>query len=182
VAGLLTWSFGSMTGAGATNANGGVNIISSPSCCMGLFGGRVFNNAATATITNNGVFFISTGAGFNNLAGATFDAQADATIASAGGKATFNNTGGLKKSAGTGTTTFSSVPFNNTGTVEVTSGALSVGGGTSSGPFNASGNGLVFNGSSGTHDLSLTANISAATVNFAGNVNIASPYNVTNTT
>jgi hypothetical protein len=53
-----------------------------------------------------------------------------------GGASTFENAGTFRKSAGAGTTTVS-IPFNNTGTVDVQAGILALDGGTSSGNFNA---------------------------------------------
>ena len=88
-----------------------------------------------------------------------------------------NNAGVFQVSAGTGTTSLdSNWTINNTGTVQVQSGTLSLGGGgTSSGPFQVSpGAALQFN--VGTYTLNAGSNVSGggsvvlsgATVNFSG--------------
>ena len=131
-----------------------------------------------------------------NASGGVFDIQSDAGF-SPGNAATgtVNNAGLFKKSAGSGTSTVS-WDFNNTGTLEVDSGALSfsgafnnsgtanvrggalnlVGNGTSSGAFNVS-PGAAINFSSGTHTLvgatlssSGAINFNGATVNVSGGV------------
>jgi hypothetical protein len=65
---------------------------------------------------------------FNNQADATFEVQNDENVSWNGGTPQFNNAGTLTKSFGT-LTTFSNVPLNNTGTVDVQSGKLSFTGG-----------------------------------------------------
>ena len=76
-----------------------------------------------------------------------------------------------------------SVVFNNAGTVSITSGTLSFSGSgtnTHTGPFNAAGGTLRFNG--GTHNVNAGANITGTNVTFdLGTVTIASTYNVTGT-
>ncbi|MCP9496209.1 MAG: hypothetical protein MSG64_17310 [Pyrinomonadaceae bacterium MAG19_C2-C3] len=137
IAGILNWSGGNMTGAGATNIAAGATLaINSPSNNVGLI--RTINNSGTtnlvATNTNGlfiggGVFGISGGGTFNNLSGSLFDIQADVGISNAGGGTTlFTNAGTFRKSAGTGTSTIS-VPFNNNGVVEALTGRLNFTGG-----------------------------------------------------
>ena len=115
ISGLFTWNSGTQQGAGETNANGNIALGASSKTLQ-----RVLNNAATATWTAGNIF-ISTGASgdgvFNNLMGATFDAQGDDNIQWIGGSPVFNNIGTFLKSAGTMTTAVLSMPFNNNGTV-----------------------------------------------------------------
>src|SRR5262249_27491453 len=93
---------------------------------------------------------------FNNLAGATFEAQTDATIDGNGDSASaFNNAGTFLKSAGTGTTTISGPTFNNSGTVEVQVGTLKI-----TAPF------TQFDGSSST--LAGGTYLVTSTLSFAG--------------
>ncbi len=81
-----------------------------------------------------GHLYINNGAAFNNLAGSTFDARADSTIAvNNGGSPAFNNAGTLKKSAGTGTAIY--VALNNSGTIDVEVPSASMRGGAQTGSF-----------------------------------------------
>src|SRR5262249_24458875 len=105
ISGLLTWTGGTMSGADVTNANGGVNV----STADVTLDRRTLNNSATATRTDNGGlkrFNVSNGAVFNNLAGATFNAQGSGSFFQGGGGATFNNAGTFRKSVNTGTVIF----------------------------------------------------------------------------
>ena len=115
VSGLTAWSGGAMTGAGVTNANGGMTIsdnVSGPT-----LSGRTINNAGTAIVTSTFGLW-SNGGIFNNLATGTFDIRANTTFSNFGGATpTFNNSGTLIRSAGTGTTIFDFIAFNNTGIV-----------------------------------------------------------------
>ena len=66
----------------------------------------------------------------NNLPGALFDVQNDATLVriSGGGNPSFNNQGTFRKSAGAGVTTIE-IFFDNTGTIEELSGTVIFAGG-----------------------------------------------------
>jgi uncharacterized repeat protein (TIGR01451 family) len=185
VSGLLTSTAGTISGAGTTNANGGMSISGGT---LGL-DARTLNNNGSATFTTAAIN-MANGAVFNNSAGSTFDAQGSTLVIFNGNTLpAFNNAGTFRKSAG-GNTTFDAVPFNNSGTVDVQSGALQLnGGGTHTGPFTgASGATLSLGSFSGaSHTFAATATITAAnlsTVNTppAYTINIASTYNVTNTT
>jgi uncharacterized repeat protein (TIGR01451 family) len=182
VAGLITWSGGMMTGAGTVDANGGINI--NGTVTKTLNAARVLNNNGVTTWTNTGDISIGNNAVFNNLSGATFDAQNNEVISLAGGVATFNNSGTFKKSVGTGTTTFNSgVAFHNTGTAEVLTGTLKLDGGTSSGSFSVpAGTTLEFG--AGTHTLSAASSVAGAgNCRFsAGTVNLAGVYDITGST
>lgn len=128
VDGLFTWTGGQMEGGGKLIANGGMLIEGTQS----KYHYRTIDNVGVATWTD-GYIQSSPGMVFNNLAGATLDAQSDDQFGHA--SATFNNAGILRKSAGTGQSTILSV-IDNTGTVEVQSGTLSLSrGGSSSGNF-----------------------------------------------
>jgi hypothetical protein len=90
---------------------------------------KTVNNAGVVT-WNSGQISTGNGAIINNLATATFNNTFDGTFAfdQGGTLATFNNAGTFSKTAGSATTTFSTA-FNNTGTVNVQSGTLSLSGG-----------------------------------------------------
>ena len=84
------------------------------------------NNSAVATYnsTSSGLA-LGTDAVFNNLAGATFNAQNDTNLTFGGGSPQFNNDGTFVKSGGTGVTAVSNgVTFANSGSVDVQTGTL----------------------------------------------------------
>ncbi len=147
LSGAINWLSGFMSGAGRTFANGGMSIGGAGDHSLNC---RTLNNAGTATWTGTGNIYAYNGAVFNNLAGATFDVQNNEFFgAYCCSDATFNNAGTFRKSAGAGTTTINyNIVFNNSGTVDVQSGTLALGGGgTSSSTLNiATGAALSFTG------------------------------------
>src|SRR5262249_383751 len=115
----LNWTGGIMSGAGITTIAAGATFT--------LAGSqprleRTLNNSANVVLTSTSSFFINGGT-FNHQSGAVFDIQANVGIFDST-PGSFNNGGTLRKSAGTGTSSIS-LPFNNTGTVEVQTGVLS---------------------------------------------------------
>lgn len=146
VAGLFTWSGGTLSGSGVLNANGGIDLVNP----FGIFmrNTRVVNNSAVATWTGAGSLTNDTGVTFNNLAGGAFSIQTNADFLNG----TFNNAGTLTKIAGggDGVTRFTG-PFNNTGSVSVNSGMLSMeNGGSHTGTF-AIASGATLDFGLGTH-------------------------------
>ncbi len=151
--GAFTWSGGALTGTGTLAvATGGSLQISGE--LAKLFnrgdgngsGGRIITNAGTTTWSGPGSILGGDGGAFSNLAGGLFDATGDATFGHTGGGnvPTFLNAGTVRKSAGTGVTTFA-VPFTNSGGVESKSGTLRfTGGGSGSGQFIANGGVIDF--------------------------------------
>jgi fibronectin-binding autotransporter adhesin len=136
--GASTWTGGNFGGTGITNFNGGVAITASgqliTSRTVNLGGSSTIGDGSIAmhvgTLANNGVFSIT------NVTGLT--------VSHSGFGGTWSNTGTINK-GGAGTTTFSSVSFNNpsTGIVNVNEGMINVayqgngaGGGTAAGTFN----------------------------------------------
>src|SRR5262249_1092591 len=95
--------------------------------------GRVVNNFGTATVLSANTITFANAAIWNNQPGSTFLLPDGSGISNffATGSA-FNNAGTVLKTSPPGTATIA-VPFNNTGSVQVQSGALSLtGGGTNS--------------------------------------------------
>ena len=124
VTGALTWSGGTESGTGITNANGGMTLTSEP-----FLSGRTMNNAKTAT-WDGLAFLMENGAVFNNKAGATWNHETDSDIQFEGGTTpVFNNAGTFEKTGGTNSSGggFSSIIFNNSGTVIAKSGILLLG-------------------------------------------------------
>ncbi len=151
-------TIGGYQGGDLVTNNGVINVVA--------------NNTPTtlATFTNNGTM-IETGTGefdignynsggsFTNASGAVYDLASDAGIGETGYP--FTNVGLLKKSAGTGTSSFDpTMIFNNqNGTIEVDSGTLQLpsGGGTSTGgTFNVPNTSAVLDLVSGNGGLDFT--------------------------
>jgi hypothetical protein len=145
VNGLLTWTSGIMTGTAHTVAQGGLAL--NPSGVTQL-DGRILDNTGTATWTGTGTLLTSNGGSIDNLAGAVFDVKGDGALSGFNAQPAFNNAGTFRKLDSSGTTTFTNIPFNNSGTVDVQTGTLSFGGGgDSTGSFVVEdGATLVFDG------------------------------------
>ncbi len=128
--GLFTWSGGTMSGTGVTNTNGGL-LINNAQVFLDT---RTFNNAvgSTATLSNFAQVDFQNGAVFNNngiLLAQTSNGFSDGFFDNGGG-GTFNNTGTFTRdTAGTVFTIGPNIVFNNSGTVNVQSGTLSLQGG-----------------------------------------------------
>jgi hypothetical protein len=107
VSGLFTWNGGTLADSGQINANGGLVLHRTDGAQLTLQAGTL-NNAGAATFLNNDPYWggpalmVNSGAVINNLSGATWDFQCDASIVQYyyGVAATFNNAGTLQKSAG----------------------------------------------------------------------------------
>ena len=152
VTGSLSWTGGTMTGAGATVVTSGGTLSITGNFDKSI-DQRVLTNAGTATWTGIGGLRLSNGAALNNAG--TFTAQSDASIVWNGGATMqVTNSGTFVKTGTTGTTTFgANIGLANTGTVDVQSGTLTIGGGgASSGTFNTSA-GAVISFSNGTYTL-----------------------------
>jgi hypothetical protein len=135
VAGASTWSGGMLTDAGIINFNGDLAI--SGAANKYLLGGRVVNTLGTttwsgATAVNTNDFY--TGPATINNSGTWIDANAFSTIIRdyySGAPLVFNNVGSyLKEGAATSTL---EVVFDNTGTVDVQAGVLSLSNGGTAG-------------------------------------------------
>jgi hypothetical protein len=199
----LNWTGGTMcssvtngacpSGTNATtNANAGINFLGSANVALSF---RTLNNNATATWSGaTGFMNLVNGAVINNPSGGTWNYTNDSTIGFGGGNAVVINNGGtFEKTGGTGTTLIAML-FNNSGTVNGTSGTLSFSGGgncgsscagtyaagtggaisfpsgifAQSGPINGPG---TVNFSGATMDFGTgTETISTATVNFTSGI------------
>jgi hypothetical protein len=130
VSGVASWTTGTMQGPGTTTIANTGSLVMSTTNSKTLT--RTLNTAGPTT-WSAGPINTSSAATISNSN--TWDIQGDLNLG--GGTPTFSNSGTLKKSAGTGTSTID-VALNNSGTVEVQSGTLSLSrGGTSSGSFTA---------------------------------------------
>ena len=133
IVGTLNWDGGSLAGTATLTTNSVVNIVAGGGYG---FNGLVLTNYGTVNWTNTTLYGVS-GRNAQIYNYGLWNAQSDNTFTGAynGGPPTlFDNFGTFLKSGHTGVSTLDSgVVFNNTGTVNVQSGMLDIGGGTSSG-------------------------------------------------
>jgi hypothetical protein len=178
VTGAFTWTGGTLAGTGSTTVAATATLSISSTSTVGL-ATRTLNNAGTGTWGSTGGISFSNGATFNNQTGASFTASNDANI-SLSGFGTINNAGTFAKSPNLNTTALA-VPFYNTGTLNVSSGTLSLqGGGSSTGPINvAASSTLDFGG--GLYKIAAGATLSGAgsVILDAGNLSVPGTYNIT---
>ena len=128
----FTWSGGTQSGTGVT-ALGGSSTLDSSTLAL-ILSGRTVTNSGSLTWNGTNALQLNSGAAWNNLSQSTFQVHNDATVTAAVGTGTFANAGTFTKSGGTGTTTFTSlVAFNNTGSVNIQTGTLSLAAGSNSG-------------------------------------------------
>ena len=181
VTGQTVWTGGTMTGGGITNAQGGLQLGGVGQGDTERLDGRAFNNSGEAFWQGTGGWFDQlSGSVFTNLPSASLTIQSDLTWYNDSGNSTFNNQGALAKDATLGAT-FINVAFNNSGTVDMQSGALSLqNGGLDSGAFSVeTGAYLGFDGN-GTTTLSPSSQVAGAGVVEMSNnatVNVAGAYN-----
>ena len=156
--GAVTWTGGTMTSTGTTVISPTASLNINTAASTVTLGRPLQNNGTVNWLTgSNNIGF--SGGTFNNAAGAVFTTSAVASMVTVAGGNAFNNAGTFNRT-GTGTTTIA-IPFNNSGTVNVQGGALSLtGGGAQTAPFAISdGAGLSLNG---THTFSAAATVTAA--------------------
>ncbi|HEX2828325.1 MAG TPA: filamentous hemagglutinin N-terminal domain-containing protein [Burkholderiales bacterium] len=165
VAGVTNWTGGTMTGPGTTTAAGGLTIGGTP--VKNLTAGRTLSNTAAATWTG-GDIATANGSTIDN-SGSWTDQTSAGQIANTGAPSTFNNSGTYTRaSAGSGsasTTIASGIAFNNTATLAVDSATLRLGAGTSTGSIGVAGT-LEF--TSGAYDVNGGTVSGAGTVRAAG--------------
>jgi hypothetical protein len=186
VTGSMTWT---STAAGSTQSGSGTTtIVSAASLNVSgsynkTLAGRRLDNHGSAVWSGSYGIVGSNGAVFNNLPGASFDAQGNASF-TGGANASFNNAGTFIKSAGTGLTVID-VLFTNSGVLRVESGTVSLreGGSHTGSLIAAAGGTLDFYQSA--HSLQASSSVSGGgTVDFSSGstVTISGGYNVTGTT
>ena len=179
VNGPFSWSGGTMSGAGTTTVNGTLSLSGVTAVRIN----RTLNTTATTNWTSASGLGVQTGTGSIINNSGTWNAQTDgaAIVNSFGGTSTFNNSGTFKKSAVTGTTTVS-IPFANTGTVDVQSGTVSLsGGGSNTNALTISGAAATLQLAAGTFDLNAGTAISGPGIfllNSSGTVNFNVPVSI----
>jgi uncharacterized repeat protein (TIGR01451 family) len=129
--GVVDWSVDStLTGAGSMTITSGatMNIIGFGTRYID---GGTLNNAGTTNWSGGNNISIYNSGVINNQSGALFNVTNDQLVyvhCCALGQA-FNNAGTFRKSTATGTTTFSSIGFSNSGTLQPRSGVIAFNGG-----------------------------------------------------
>ncbi|HZY84122.1 MAG TPA: hypothetical protein VFE78_04795, partial [Gemmataceae bacterium] len=144
VSGAFNWTGGSLTGTGDTVLDGTSSLTGSFFSALA----RQVDNYGTATVVAGTSLSFQSNAVFNNQPGATLllpDSAGMSTFFSGG--SALNNAGLLEKTGPAGNSTLG-LPVNNTGTIDVQAGTLTLsGGGSNSGSLTAeSGTTLSFTG------------------------------------
>jgi hypothetical protein len=179
IQGLFSWSNGTLSGPGHTLAQGGIALGGTGASGGPTVDNRALDNAGVATLTGTLNITSLNGATFTNLVGATFQADADVTFGGVG--ATFQNAGTFHKSAGSGITNMT-VPFNNSGSVQIDTGTVMLNTGTGSGAFNAaSGATLEFAGAYSLNSASAVSGGGTVRFSAGGTITVDGTYTVTNT-
>ncbi len=177
ISNLLNWNGGTLSGTGKKTVSGKLNLSGDQ-----YLDGTTLETTGATVWTGNGTLYAANAATWNNTSTGTIDLQGDADFYSwYGAQPTFNNAGTLTKSNGTTTDeSYISGIFNNTGTVQVKKGRLSLsGGGSNTGNFGVdTGATLRING--GTYNFDTGNSITGA-----GNFNIedgtvTGSFNITN--
>ena len=137
----LNWSGGTLSGTGKKTVTGTLNLSGNQ-----YLDGTTLETTGVTVWTGNGTLYTSNGAIWNNTSTGTIDLQNDSDFSQqSGNQSTFNNAGTFTKSNGTTTDdSFIGFVFNNTGTVQVKAGTLSLGGGgTNTGSFSIDAGGTL---------------------------------------
>ncbi|HEU5123205.1 MAG TPA: CARDB domain-containing protein [Verrucomicrobiae bacterium] len=123
IAGTVNWLGGTVnSGSTLSVVPGGTLILSGGTHD---FPGTTLNNAGSVLWTG-GSLRGGNGTAVNNVGVWTIQGNNSFSGTVFGGSSAFTNSGVLRKTAVTGTTTFSAVPLHNTGTIDVQSGTLNL--------------------------------------------------------
>jgi hypothetical protein len=126
VDGALNWSRGTITGSGALTVKGTLTIAVAGGCCgiNATLDGRVLTNMGNGTLSTQNQFALRNNAVFNNTG--ILQILSDAAIERPDTtEPMFDNSGTLRKIAGSGTATIQA-HFVNSGSIEPISGTLSL--------------------------------------------------------
>ena len=176
ISGLFTWSGGTESGPGQTNANGGMSLGGGGGSEIAYF--RTLNLSGTSTLTGSDSLYLYQGSTLNIGSGASFTDSGTGSISTYYNAGTINNAGTFIKATDTGIT-YVQLRFVNTGTLDVKSGTVALYGGSGSGTYTAEAGGTV-QFYTGTENLAASSTINGAgtlelsggTLNDAGTVNV----------
>jgi len=119
----FNWSAGTVNRSGSIDIPSGSTMNLTSSSARYLYQAAI-NNSGTINAPMSGYIYLYNGATLNNLASGVVDLQGDAAFYYGGGATSqFNNSGTLRKSAGTSSANFSWAITNN-GTVDLQTGIL----------------------------------------------------------
>jgi hypothetical protein len=184
LAGLLTFSGGSSTlgGGGTFTAGGGIAFLANGTVNAATL---ILPSGQSATQGSGSNFTLQNTATFNNAGTYTVNSTSNSGITGGSGTNAFNNSGIFNRTTGVNGFTIS-VPFHNTGTVNVDTSVVQLfsGGTATGGVFNiADGATLQFNGAHTFDAASSITGLGTATARFSntGTLNLAN-YSVTGTT
>jgi hypothetical protein len=160
---------GVMAGTGRTTLNGTATL----SGFSARLDGRAVDNNGSAQLAAGSSFAFANGAVWNNLAGGTFTIQDSSSLTATFPTGTFNNAGTFVRSGPIGTAAIG-LPFNNTGAVQVSTGALALnGGGTSTGTFSLAAGTTVNIGGTYTIGGGSSTGAGAITVPFSSTLSVS---------
>jgi autotransporter-associated beta strand protein len=128
MSGLFTWEGGPLSGSGTVTAQGGMDIRSAPNVPNKVLSSKALVNPVQGIWGGDGVISFEQGAVISNVVSGNFDCTGDGTLDNGPGANLVVNAGRFRKMGGTNATRIY-VPFENSGTVEVHAGTLSLNGG-----------------------------------------------------
>lgn len=160
VTGATTWSDGQITGGGTLTAMGGVSMTGGTKTLA-----RVLENGGAGSWSSGTLFFQN--ATLRNLASGTFDISAS-TAGPIAGTNKIDNLGTLNKTSASEFVINPGITFDNSGTVNVQAGTMTLfGGGSNTGTMNVSDGATLQFGAAYTHGVTSTIQ-GAGGVTFAG--------------
>lgn len=160
VTGATTWSDGQVTGGGTLTAMGGVTMTGGTKTLA-----RTLENGGAGSWSSGTLFFQN--ATLRNLASGTFDISAG-TAGPIAGTNKIDNLGTLNKTGPSELVVNPGITFDNSGTVNVQGGGLTLfGGGTNTGTINVANGATLAFGSSYSHGVTSTIQ-GAGGVTFSG--------------
>lgn len=135
--GNFAWMGGAMIGSGRTIVE--TNATLEISTAIVSLDTRIVENAGTIRWSGGGSIGVGGGAIITNRPGALFEVQNSLSIGTTFASGRLDNAGTFRKSSSAGVTTFiSGMSFNNSGAVDIQTGALNLGGGgAATGTFTA---------------------------------------------
>ncbi|MDB9450838.1 Calx-beta domain-containing protein, partial [Dolichospermum circinale] len=141
----LNWSGGTLSGTGKKTVSGTLNCGTLDWGSNLIIDGTTLETSGATVLTGSATFYAYNGAIWNNTSTGTIDLQKDSIFSQqSGNQSIFNNAGTFTKSNGTTFADFAGFVFNNTGTVQVKAGTLSLGGGgTNTGSFSIDAGGTL---------------------------------------
>ena len=167
--GQTTWSSGNLAGSGTTTVpSGSVLTLNDGGCCAATVTSATLTIAGTLDVTGSSALGLYGTAKLVNPG--TIDLQGDGSLLDQSGTTSISNSGTLEKTGGTGTSTVGqfaqSSLFDDSGTVKVTSGTLSItasnsSGASDTGSYNVS-SGAEIDFAGGTRSLTSGATVTGS--------------------